>query len=259
MQRRISQARTVAQAFLDIVRGNPLGILQADTFPRNIDALLLYSLEIPIEYRADLTLHKAEHYLCALSNVPFSPPNDNEDRPLLGLLHVGPPSNLILVKDGLPEYIRNYILAHELGHFLTDIFFVRNLWLSTLPEQKVQILRAFSWQDYDEWIELQALIKGLPQRPKAIVARGKATLPETTDKETDADLIARELLAPWEKALDVYSACKTKGDFIETTRIQFGLPAKVAYFYYDDIQRATFAPKDIFSRLFSPLIDSDAN
>jgi hypothetical protein len=258
MQRHISQARTVAQAFLDIVRNNPLGLAQADTFPRNIEEMLLYSLEIPVQYKVNLSLHAAEHYICALRQIPFTLSDDIPDRPLLGLLHVGSPSNLILIKDGLPNHTRNYVLAHELGHFLTDIFIVRNLWLRTLPEQTDQILKAFTWQEYDEWVELQALIKGLPPRARAIVSRGRATLPETTKKEFAADLIARELLAPWEKALKIYRTSKTKTDFIWTIHTNFGLPPKVAHFYYEDIKQNTSSPRDFFSHLFSPLLDSDA-
>jgi hypothetical protein len=189
--------------------------------------------------------------------VPFSLPDGIEDRPLLGLLHVGPPSNLILIKDGLPEYIRNYVLAHELAHFLTDIFFVRNLWLSALPDQAAEIIRAFSWQDYDDWIEFDAYIKGLPIRPSAIVARGRKQLPETSDKEWDADLIAREILAPWDEAVSIYKSCATRRDFLRVMCSKFGLPARIAFYYYDDIRQALIPPQDLFSTLFSPTPDLD--
>jgi hypothetical protein len=257
MQKRIKRAITVAQTFLDLVRANDHAKIYCEHFPRNIEPMILYALELPIQYRPQLSLYSAERYICALKQISFAPPAETPDRPLWGMLHVGFPSNLILIKEGLSSSNQNYVLAHEVGHFLTDVFNLRNLWVSTLPEQKNQIMKAFNWQDYDEWIELQAFIKGLPQRPRAIMARGKRALPETAEKELLADLIAREIIAPWDKAVQIYKSVRNRKDFSHLIHKTCGLPEAVAEFYFDDIEQQYMPRRDFFADLFSPLIDSD--
>jgi Zn-dependent peptidase ImmA (M78 family) len=128
-------------------------------------------------------------------------------------------------------------LAHELGHFLADVFLIQQLWLKTLPEQKDTIERIFSWQEYDALLEFCGLIKGLPNRPKAIVRRGDALAHETAEREIQADLIARELLAPWDTVSFLFQPNERR-KFIALLREQFGLPLKIAAYYYDDLERS---------------------
>jgi len=148
--------------------------------------------------------------------------------------------------------VQQRLLAHELGHFLSDIFFIRQLWLKTIPEQKKAIEQAFSWQDYDDILELYGLIKGLPRRPRTIVGRGNDLLPETSERELQADLIAREIIAPWNRVLP--SASLDKSDFVERIREQFGLPRKIAAYYYDDLKRSIAPKPDLITRIFSPFL-----
>jgi hypothetical protein len=142
-------------------------------------------------------------------------------------------------------------LAHELGHLLADVFLIQQLWLKTLPEQKETIERVFSWQEYDAYLEFYGLIKGLPNRPKAIVGRGDALAPETAEREIQADLIARELLAPWETVSSLFRPHEPR-EFIALLREQFGLPLKIAAYYYDDLKRFHTPTPDMIERLFSP-------
>lgn len=250
MKRHIYNAQTVADALLDIARGDLLTRELIDVYPRDIEALLLYSLELPVEYRSDLTIYSAERYLCALRRIPYSVP-DGPDRKLLGLLCVGGDTNLILVKAGLPKHIRNYVLAHEIAHFLVDIFIARNLWLKRLPERSDEIIKVFSWRDYDDWVDFEAYLKGLPQRPRSIVSRGKQQTPETEEKELEADLVARELLLPWDIAESIYRSMPNQAQFVTYTHENFGLPLRVAHFYYYDIQRYLTRPKNFFETLFA--------
>jgi hypothetical protein len=228
-----------------------------DGFPRDIENLLLYAFEIPVIPIANLTLHQAERYLCALRGDELLL-HRGPDRPLLGLLHVGPPVNLIFIREGLLFHIANYVLAHELAHFMSDVFLVQDLWSRTLPEQVEAIRSAFNWQNLDPLLELQAAVKGLPDRPRAIVARGKSTMRETSEREIQADLVAREILAPWEQAIILYR----QGDqqqVVPLYREKFSLPLRIAFYYHRDIRYCLTPPPDTVDRLFGPLLELPNN
>lgn len=256
MQARIAHAEAIVTAFFELVRRSEGGVEYLSKFPRSIEALILYSLEIPIEYQAELTTSAASNYLCKLRGVPDVPRTDQEDRPLYGLLHVGPPLNIIFIKESLSPQVRNYVLAHEVGHFLADVYFVRNLWLKSLPEQAENILRAFSWQAFDAHLELQALLKGLPQRPEPILERGTNEHPQTIEREITADLVAREMLAPWNLVAPLYQHMG-RDQLITALREEFGLPQRVAVDYQDDLRRHFDPHPDILTRLFGRYLGSD--
>ena len=220
-------------------------------FPRDIERLILYGLEIPVIRKPNLTIHVAIQYLCVLRGESPKGRSNVADRELYGLLHVGPPCSIIFIREDLPNHIQHYVLAHELGHFLADVFLIQQLWLKTLPEQKDTIERIFSWQEYDAHLEFCGLIKGLPNRPKAIVERGDALAPETAEREIQADLIARELLAPWDTVSFLFRPNERR-KFIALLREQFGLPLKIAAYYYDDLERSLAPKPDMIERLFAP-------
>src|SRR5690349_12395054 len=70
-------------------------------FPRSMEIVVLYGLEIPIIKIHNLTLRVATEYLCILYDEN-SYRRNIVDRPLYGLLHVGTPSNLIFIEKNLP-------------------------------------------------------------------------------------------------------------------------------------------------------------
>lgn len=256
MRTRINNAQNIAAAFLDLARSRPTVADLVEVFPRNIEAILLLTVELPVVYQKDLTLHGAEQYLCALRAAPYTPP-DETDRGLLGLLCVGPPANIVFIDSELPEHIQRYVLAHELAHFLVDVFFVRNLWLRSLPERSVEILKAFSWDEYDEWLDFEAFLKGLPKRARSIIGRGKHQLDETDEKELQADLIARELLMPWSTALTIYKSRSDRAQFMQYAIQHFGLPNRIAFDYFHDLQRALAPRPNLFTSLFPSETDPD--
>lgn len=222
-------------------------------FPRNIEALILYSLEIPVKPISELTLHAAAEYLCILGSQPSQEPT--EDRPLWGLLNVGPPANMILIEERLSPLQRRYTIAHELGHYLYDIFTIRQLWLRSLSEQKEAVIQAFSWHEMDLWLELCAMLKRLPQRPRTITGRGQAMLQETKMREQVANAIALELLAPWEKMTIIFPQL-SRSEMLSLLSVQFGIPAHIASAYYDDLHHALKPAPDLFDRLFAPLLQN---
>jgi hypothetical protein len=221
-------------------------------FPRSMEIVVLYGLEIPIIKIHNLTLHAATEYLCILYDEN-SYRRNIVDRPLYGLLHVGTPSNLIFIEKNLPAHISNYILSHELGHFLADIFSVQRLWLKTLPEQREAILRAFMWQELDAQLELSILIKGLPPRPHAIVRRDSARTTDTIEREIQADLIAREILAPWDVVAPLFEVTGRR-ELLTILYQRFGLPRRIAWYYVRDLQRCLAPGPDMLDRLFAPVL-----
>src|SRR5579859_5831780 len=250
---RMRRAMTIAEVTLGLVV-EKMGAEQTYApFPRNITSFIIYGLEIPIVRLANLTLQAAADYLCILQAEAGLPIRGKNDRSIKGLLHVGPPSNVIFVREDLPDHIANYVLAHELSHLVADVFFIEHLWLKSLPDQKDAIQRAFSWQGLNPLLELKALIKGLPARPQTITDRDKRVTSETIEREIQADLGARELLAPWDTVALLFRR-DNRQELISLLHHQFGLPQRVASYYYDDLKRCLAPIPDGVSRLFAPLL-----
>jgi hypothetical protein len=249
----LAHAAWIASKIEDIMGQVPTGAQLLSRFPRDAAALASHSLDIPIIRQPHLTLQHAREFFCILRGDPPAPDTALFDRPLYGLLHIGPPSNLILIEEDLPTPVANYVLAHELSHFFADVFFVQQRWSQALPKNMHEVRRLFSWQQHDGWLELQALIRGLPPRPKRILARGDRERPETAEREQLADLIAREFLAPWSMVAPLFVQFGTK-EIVELLRERFGLPAWVARGYLNTLDTTLSPHRDVVDRLFGPLI-----
>lgn len=228
--------------------------IQTQRFPRDMRRFAIDVAEIPVVFRPNLSISDVRRCLCVLSGQQFTEEQKTiSDRDLFGLLHIGPPSNIILLREGLPTHIVNFVIAHELGHFLADVYLVQRLWLKALPEQRAEVARAFSWQAYDAKLELQALVKGLPERPHEIMQRGDHEDDATAEREILADLIARELIAPWEHVIKRFPNL-SRMEFTNEVYRTFELPRRIAYGYYDDVQHFLAPRQDFIGRLFSPLL-----
>ena|GEM_PF-2880410 len=223
------------------------------SFPRDIERIITFALQVPVLKQRQLTISTVTQFLCAIRGNPIEI-LPSADRKLHGLLYVGPPCSLIFINATLPAHIQAYIMAHELGHLLADVFLVQELWLKSLPQREEAVRKYFVWEnvDSDPWLELRAFLKGLPLRPRTIVGRDTAFIPETTEREIIADLFARELLTPWSKLEPVYRA-NNKRTFSEIARSGFHLPLRVAANYYDDFDLSLGRKPDIFDRLHSRL------
>ncbi len=249
----LAHAAWIARKIEDLLGQAPAGAQLLARFPRDVAALASHGLDIPILRQPHLTVQNAREFLCILRGDPPAPDTALLDRPLYGLLHIGPPSNLILIEEELPTPVANYVLAHELSHFFADVFIVQQRWSQSLPENMREVRRLFSWQQRDGWLELQALIRGLPPRPKRILARGDQERPETAEREQLADLIAREFLAPWSMVAPLFVQFGTK-EIVELLRERFGLPAWVARGYRNTLVTTLTPHRDVVDRLFGPLV-----
>lgn len=249
----LAHAAWIARKIEDLIGQAPVGAQLLSRFPRDAAALASYGLDLPILRQPHLTVRYARDFFCILRGDPPAPGTVLFDRPLYGLLHIGPPSNLILIEEELPPPVANYVLAHELSHFFADVFLVQQRWEHSLPENMREVRRLFSWQQRDGWLELQALIRGLPPRPKPILARGDRELSETAEREQLADLIAREFLAPWSMVAPLFVQLGPK-EIIELLRERFGLPTWVARGYRNTLDTTLSPHRDVVDRLFGPLV-----
>jgi hypothetical protein len=229
--------------------------IEMKVFPRNIERIIIYGLEIPIKRMLPLTIREAFLTLCILRGNVESAVAGMADRELYGLLHIGSPCNIIFIRDKLSPQVHNYVLAHEIGHFLADVYHVQQLWIKTLPEQKKAIERAFAWREGDARLELYAYIKGLPPRPQAIISRGQTIVSETVEREIQADLFARELIAPWDVVAPLF---QTNDQSTSVTLLyeEFGLPRKIASNYLTDLKRYFTPQPNAIEGLFAPLLTS---
>ncbi|MFL6215827.1 MAG: ImmA/IrrE family metallo-endopeptidase [Blastocatellia bacterium] len=245
---------SMVAALDELLAGRPECGIQA--LPRDVERLITYGLEIPVKRMLPLTIREAFRYLCMLGGASFqSPIVPAADRRLYGLLHIGPPCAIIFIQDRLSPQTHNYVLAHELGHFLADIFRVQQLWLRSLPEQKDAIERAFAGRDCDARLELYAFIKGLPSRPKQIMGRGRTLSPETVEREIQADLFARELIAPWDVVSSLVPS-HNKAQLVTLLYEKFQLPRRIGEGYVEDLWRYVAPQPNAIETLFSPLLAS---
>jgi hypothetical protein len=224
-----------------------------DSFPRSIEQIITLALQVPVIRQPGLTLLSVNRYLCALRGDADLPSGHADDRKLNGLLYVGSPCTIIFVRAGMPPHIESYILAHELGHLLADVFLVQQLWLKSLSERKDAIKRYFAWEDDDPWLELRAFFRGLPLRPHAIIGRGENFAPETSEREIIADLFAREIIAPWAVVEPLYQP-ESKREFAETMRSRFYLPLRIAADYYEDLTLHLRPKRGLYDRLLAQLV-----
>jgi len=82
----------------------------------------------------------------------------------------------------------------------------------------------------------------------------------TSEREIRADLIAREMLAPWEIVSKIFRP--NKQEMSRLLQQQFGLPKKIAAQYSDDLTQCLTNHPDTIDRLFGTLFrgpDQDAS
>lgn len=247
----MKRVTTMVEAVTDMLGEHDRTIMAS--FPRDIERLITFALQVPVIRQPGLTLLSANKYLCALRGGTDMSGSNSDDRKLNGLLHIGSPCAIIFVCAGMPVHIESYILAHELGHLLADVFLVQQLWLKSLSEKKDAIRRYFAWEEADPWLELRAFFKGLPLRPRAIIGRGGNFAPETSEREIIADLFAREIIAPWAAVEPLYLP-KSKREFAETLRSQFHLPLRIAADYHDDLKLHLSPKRGLYERLLAQAV-----
>src|SRR5260370_37073796 len=110
----LANAAWIARQIEDILSQEPEGAQLLSHFPRDVAALASHGLDIPILRQPHLTVQNAREFLCILrGDLPITS-TDIQDRPLYGLLHIGPPSNLILISEELSTPLSNYVMHPEI-------------------------------------------------------------------------------------------------------------------------------------------------
>lgn len=211
-------------------------------FPRPIVTLFLEGFEIPVIPMAPLTHRLASSYL-----TPHSTPNPSfmDNTPLWGLLHIGYPYAVVFLSKRLTPAQQRYVLAHEVGHCTADILRIAQQW-DLSASKATDLLRTFFFglNTPSESDALYAALRSLPSHPASMLNSNAYV-----EREIMADLIARELLAPWETVVPLAQRLDSDSLYTQLT-IRFQLPPRYALGYIRDLQLAVSPPQDVISTLF---------
>lgn len=258
----IRGAIAVAATIGDLLQDEPQALAAYCHFPRDMAFIATYGLGLPILARPALRLRDSLDYLRLLGAVVGDDEYSLPDRRLFGLLHVGPPMNLILLDAALPARSVSWVLAHELSHFLSDIWRIRSIWERRFTGRADAVRRAFAWHERDDRLDLHAALAGLPSRPATALARCGTRMGEVAQRESNADLIARELLAPWADAAKLAGDLITAGavgrnhdepldePLVDALGTTFGLLLRSARHYAWDLRRVALPRPNPIMRLF---------
>jgi hypothetical protein len=249
----LKRAILIAELFTDALVGMNISSLHLDQFPRDIRRLVRDGLEIPVRTVPELTLHKAYQRMARYGNHETILKQNSPDRHLYGFLNVGSPLTIVFVEQTLSIQTQNFVIAHELGHYLADVYVLQQRWLEALPGKAGNVRKMFSWNSEINDLSLHALIKGLPERPSQIIERGDKMHVETGDREVMADLIGRELIAPWDMVYPLYLE-NDKHEFMKFMSNSFGLPQNIAARYFSDCENERSPSTDFLDRLFAPIL-----
>ncbi len=256
----IRGAIAVAGILDGLLDSEPEALAAHGHFPRDIALIATLGLALPILRRPALRLRCALDYLRLLGASVTAEELALPDRGLYGLLHIGPPMNVILLDEALSDLAAAWVIAHELAHFLNDVCRIRAVWEGRLADRAEAVRRAFAWHEQDDRLGLHAALAGLPARPATALARAGTRLGEIGQRENDADLIARELLAPWAQAAPLVTDLAATGlirhgtlePLADELRGRFGLPRAIAQHYAWDLHRVATPYPDLGARLFAP-------
>jgi hypothetical protein len=158
------------------------------------------------------------------------------DRPLRGCLVAHGWDGFVFVEAIDPPAERRFTLAHELAHYLRDVWRPRRRAVAKLGPGVADVLDGRRPPTPDE--RLHAVLRGLPAGPVVhLLGRGAAETPEVRAAEAAADRLAFELLAP---AAEVGGPTELEG--------RFGLPPAPAAEY-----ARLLWPPELRLRLFDAL------
>lgn len=185
-----------------------------EVYPRTFAEVSLGFRVIVIE-RANLSLAVVRDWLTRQSRITVGGP----DRRLRGCLVAHEWDGFVFVEATDPPAERRFTLAHELAHYLRDVWRPRRRAMEKLGTGIVDVLDGKRPPTADE--RLHAVLRGLPAGPVMhLLGRGEDESPEVRAAEAAADRLAFELLAP---AAEVREPAELEG--------RFGLPPAKAIEY----------------------------
>lgn len=166
------------------------------------------------------------------------------DRCLRGCLVAHGWHGLVFVEAGDPPAERRFTVAHELAHYLRDVWHPRRRAVARLGPGIAAVLDGRRPPTPDE--RLRAVLRGLPAGPVVhLLGRGADESPAVRAAEAAADRLAFELLAP----ADALGVGGNWADLIDRLVGTFGLPPGPAARYADLLVPAPSGPDRLIARL----------
>lgn len=163
-------------------------------FPREFENAIESAYPLTVKRLPNLTLGSLREWLQPLG-IPF---RSTDDRALCGCLAANHGSAMIFIDATDPADEQRFSLAHELAHFLRDIWRPRQRLTRVLGETGTKIFDGRRGASNDDCIS--AALESIDLSPNLhLLARGADGRPATmaiADAEESADVLAFELLAP---------------------------------------------------------------
>ncbi len=230
-----------------------------EPFPRTLRGSLLNApYDLTVKELPGLSIQRVEAYLCRLGAVWTC---GERERPLRACLVAMGGAGFIFLDEVDDQAERVYSLAHELAHFLRHYRQPRQRVAKAVGEQVLEVFEGLRPPRPEE--RLHALLHRVTvgahlhlMRRELIPSHARESL-----AEEEADLLARELLAPRDEVLTRWASTKSAsgGGIFERLRLEailltdFGLPAGEAREYAATLWLARLGQPGV--PLSSPLLD----
>lgn len=210
-----------------------------EPFPRRFANVSL-GFRVTVVERPGLSLGVIGAWLDRRSNVTVPGP----DRPVRGCLVALGGYGFAFVEANDPPAERRFTLAHELAHYLRDVWYPRRRAVARLGPAVAEVLDGKRPATREE--RLHTVLRGLPAGPVVhLLGRGEDEPPEVHAAEAAADLLAFELLAPAE-AIGVSG---DRAELVDRLVRTFGLPPGPAARYAAVLVPEPIGPDRLLARL----------
>ncbi|WP_276348834.1 ImmA/IrrE family metallo-endopeptidase [Daejeonella sp. JGW-45] len=215
-------------------------------------------LTLPVDVVDDipeLSLRKIEKWLIQ-RNIPIS--IDIDDREIHGFILTANSCGFIFINATDPEEERRYTLAHELSHFILDYKIPRDRAIGKLGTAILEVLDGHREPSLAERID--GVLTAIEIKPYTHLLEkkgdGSFESMRVFEAETEADMLALELIAPCAKVVKAAKNGKSKPAFSEfrsnchkVLKETYGLPGSIIEEYASRIAYATTGGPSLLTKL----------
>jgi hypothetical protein len=188
-------------------------------FPRDLTRPILEAFDLAIVLLPTLSIPKVNYWLSERGRATIG---GKGDRPLRACLLGRKGKGLMFVDGGLPQDERQFAIGHEVAHFVAHYLEPRRRAIAHFGAGIASVVDGERVATTAE--RMSALLHGVPIGPfEDFLSRDGIGRPSATvlDRETEADMIAAELLAPLQEVLN---RVDDDEDFPALLASGFGLP-----------------------------------
>jgi Zn-dependent peptidase ImmA (M78 family) len=217
----------------DLARGFWDAVGEEEGFPRELEDAIESAYPLTVKRLARLTLGSLREWLESLG----IPVNSSPDRPLCGFLAANRGSAILFVDANDAPDEQRYSLAHELAHFLRDVWRPRQRIGRVLGEAGKSVSDGCRPASQDE--RLAAALEGIDLAVHVHLlprdADGRPATAVIADAEESADVLAFELLAPATHLAGRAVSWSTK-ELVNHLCIDYGMPRREAARYAERLR-----------------------